>query len=372
MSRVLQRFFYVVLLVLFSFANFKARGQSHVFFGERENFRNALAVYFDKDGHLYPDFFISDSSLQLAEGRLSIWYEKNPEMFKVIGQKYGCDLDTFTEAALNQLNDSIRSRVIKAINSESSGKNSVTLMVHGFRKSFHPVKGDKTSGDDFDTLRNSILKHKLLNTCFVEVYWDGNYVNFNETKGRVLSHLFGAFEEARDNSILVGKGLRMVASHLETDSLYIVAHSLGARVACMSLFDLEEFRYPTPEQNYVSIGLIAPAIDGDELIKGYYKRHTNSACLERDNYRLTIVYSTKDVVLKKRLLGVFGPGPYKHGETTLGCNHRHELDKLQAWLNTNAPATTIRTVNLSTVIWHHLRYYCKARRFYEAIDSVYQ
>lgn len=367
-----SRIFGSLVLFWITLGGYTASGQSSVLFGERENNRKSIGVYFDKEGHLYPDFFIADSTLKLAEGRLSIWYEKNPESFKVIGQKYGCNFNSFSQAALSQLNDSIRSRVIKTINVASSDKNSMTLMIHGFRKSFHPVKGDKTSGDDFDTLRHTILKHKPVNTCFVEVYWDGNYVDFNESQRKVLRKLFGAFEEARGNSLMVGKGLRQVVTHLETDSLYIVAHSLGARVACMTLFDLEEFHYPTPAQNFVSIGLIAPAIDGDETFSGYHKRHIEADVVQTDNYQLTIVYSKKDVVLKKRFLGVFGPGPYKYGETTLGCNHRHELDRLQTWFEINSSGTSFHAVNISCVVRHHLRFYCKSKRFNEVVYSVYQ
>lgn len=62
-----RQVFHFILLTLGCLMSTSVSAQ-HVFYGERTG--DASALFFDKDGFPYPDYFISDSSMAAAYGSL--------------------------------------------------------------------------------------------------------------------------------------------------------------------------------------------------------------------------------------------------------------------------------------------------------------
>jgi hypothetical protein len=94
---------------------------------------------------------------------------------------------------------------------------------------------------------------------------------------------------------------------------------------------------------------------------------------KEDNYSLFIIYNEKDFVLKKRdnKIGILGPGPYKYGITTLGCNHHKCTIKLEKYFKTNYPNSPIHLYNLSYIgKCHHVRCYCYGVNIEEAFGDM--
>src|SRR5262245_9756338 len=123
----------VIILALFTFCNVFGQGKN-VFFGERDLKSTVNNLYFDKDGTLYPSFFISNKSLEDCNGSLNDFYSKNPSVFSDISKIYNCSFERFSGENVAVLNDSIASKFIKQLNEKKI--NTVAFFIHGFRKSF--------------------------------------------------------------------------------------------------------------------------------------------------------------------------------------------------------------------------------------------
>ncbi|MEP6466905.1 MAG: alpha/beta hydrolase [Parafilimonas sp.] len=333
----------------------------NVLYGERYFNTDTLLVCFDKNGDIYPDYFIADSSLK-QDSSLSNWYKKHPLVFEQIAQQYNCTFQEYSDTNIQILDDSILINLSKKINSKSIIDSSVTFMIHGFRKSFTQTRNEKTSGEDFEILEQTISKFTL-STLYVKVYWDAMYgccFSKNISHNKVLFHLF---EIAEQNATKVGKQFRKLLVDTQFDTINIISHSLGAKVACEALFNCSaESIGITPSNKCINICLIAPAIAGIKTFKNYYNRNSQINFKQKDNYRLAILYNEKDFVLKKKdsVIEVLGPGPYKYGNTTLGCNYHNAAIHLQDYFITNYPNSTITLFNLSSVgKCHHLgKCYC--------------
>jgi hypothetical protein len=66
----------IVGIVLTFLTLSKSFGQ-HVLFGERNRILHENNLFFDKEGFLYPERFISDSNLTKANCSLRLWYQEN-------------------------------------------------------------------------------------------------------------------------------------------------------------------------------------------------------------------------------------------------------------------------------------------------------
>jgi hypothetical protein len=132
----------------------------------------------------------------------------------------------------------------------------------------------------------------------------------------------------------------------------------------------------TPQQKRVNICLVAPAIAGIEAFKNYYKRQSHVLFRNQDNYKLAIVFNTEDFVLKKKdnKIGLIGPGPYKHGITTLGCNYDDAATQLKKYFAVNFPNSKMELFDLSFVVgkMHHARTYFASNNLVDALKYLWK
>lgn len=344
--------------------------QTNVLYGERDIARKQLALYYDREGTIYPDYFIANVSLEKSGSSLKSWYCDNPEQFLAIARKYGCNFNQCSALSIKILGDSIAAANSRAINSLKSKFSAVTFLVHGFRKPFVNANGDYTSVRDFAIMEKNISDLSNGKDLYVEVYWDAQYGCCFTANLKRNEELFKLFDQAQVTSTLVGKSLRTVLSNITFDTLNLYSQSLGARVVAQSLFNIAECDAPTPSNKRVNICMVAPAIAGIETFKDYYKRNSNLDFQIHDNYRLAIIYNDNDFVLLKRdnKLGLFGPGPYRHGNTSLGCNYHHTATKLEVFFLAEYRQSAMRTFNLSIVgKCHHVRCYFAGNNILSAI-----
>jgi len=359
------------IALLFSANTFS---QTNVLFGERNLINERPAIFFDKNGTIYPDHFIPDSLLRSSDASLDTFYLKHTNKFRIIAQQYNCSFGNYSPQNAVQLQDSIFSKIRNSINQKYPDTIQLTFLVHGFRKSFVNKPGNYTSVIDYNILEDTLKKLSTKPSGIIRVFWDGMYGEISFKRKRYKA-MFCAFVQSQTNAVNVGKSLRKFVSELPNHQLNFISHSLGARVVCTALFDTTVDHSPTPSQQTVNICLIAPAIDGS-VFNHYYERSTAVDFKSRDNYRLLILYNKKDFVLRKRdyIFGMFGPGPNRYGKTTLGCDHRHEICKLQNSFKDDFPHSEIEVENMTKVIekCHHLRCYCRGENLKGLIKFIEQ
>ncbi|RYJ44254.1 alpha/beta hydrolase [Flavobacterium beibuense] len=329
---------------------FPVVGQTaNVCYGDRSLSDTRLAVYYDKDGTLYPDYTISCDLLVASGGSLKKFYRDNPDEFAKIAMLYQCEGRVFTDDNFTTLNTEILKRLRQKINSDSYSSSSVTFLIHGFRKPFTPtINSEFTSVEDYTTMKNSIADAQ--HRCIVEVYWDGLYGCCFSAKPWKNKPLFLLFEQAQSyNAIQVGKALNLLLNSQQAPRINIITHSLGAKVACYALFDIDGDTIATPTNTEVNVYMIAPAIGSATLTDNYFKRNSTVPYKTRDNYNLKIVYNEDDFVLLKRdpKISVFGPGPKDYGYTTLGCNYKHEAEKMKEFFKQYMPNSPLEIYNHS-------------------------
>jgi Alpha/beta hydrolase of unknown function (DUF900) len=358
----------ILLLLLIGFQSY---GAANVLYGERNLSENKTAIYFDKEGSIYPDYFISDLSLGAVNGSLSEWYSKNTEDFAQLAKRYHCPFSIYSTTHAQALNDSIRAMVLRKINSQTASYHSVSFMLHGYRKAYNEGTSRYTSVKDYNILKTTIVGYNYKKSLLVELYWDGSFAEISYKNRKVV---FEAFEQAQANADKTGEGLRKVLSAIEFERINLVSHSLGARVLCSALFQSINTSNDsvTPNQT-INICLVAPAIAGVEVFKNYYQRNTSLDFKTKDNYTLNVVYNKNDFVLMKKepMTGFFGPGPRKYGNTTLGCNYQNEAVKLSDYFKANFKNSTFNLYDASDVgKCHFVSCYCSSNTLKKALEVI--
>lgn len=345
----------------------------HVVFGERSEESNQRGIYIDAGGMVYPDYRIADSDLEENEGSLARWYGTHPLEFLEIADRYGCHFDGWSANNAAILNDSVIARQIERIASLYDKVNTVSFLVHGFRKPFYPTTGGRPSPADFTEMKELINQASSKTHAFVEVYWDGMYGCCFSTNAKKNKALFRIFEEAQRNANEVGKTLRKFISGVPHDTVQVFSHSLGARVISTALFNLAPCSSRVPVNKSVAICMIAPAISPEDITQHYYNRPGMDTLRNRDNYKLAIVFNEKDFVLRKKdaAIGLLGPGPYRYGNTSLGCNHRKSVEKLLIYFNKNYRLSPVHAFNFESVgKCHHVYCYCREEKFKEVMKFL--
>jgi hypothetical protein len=320
----------------------------HVFFGERNLTETKNGLYLDENGFPYPRYFIPDSAMEKAGGNLENWYRNNPSEFQKIAAIYALPLSN-SDSLIYLLNEAIfkdESQRINALHAET-----ITILVHGYRKSFHKITNGLSAGEEFQIVEQNLDSLQLHDAHYIEVYWDGTYdccysSNFEKNK-----QLFQEFEHAYHQAEVVGLALRNVLNQFTCTQLNIVGHSLGARVVTSSLFNLVESQIQTPQLPKIKIALIEPALDGLETFQHYHNRKSFTTELKSDPYELYIIYNPNDFVLRKKddRIGIMGPGTKKYGKTSLGCDYHHEIKRLLELFHNQYPKSFIKVENLAQV-----------------------
>lgn len=330
---------------------------SHVLYGERNLTRDTMCMYFDCKGYVYPSARISNDELRDSGGSLKAWYLKHEHSFLEIAAMYHCDFNGVNDLNCLILNDSVTAFLIRNLN--ESAYSTVSFFIHGFRKPFVRVNGDTDSPGDYLRMTEAYRKFGNPDAKIVEVYWDALYGCCFSANSKSNKPLFQLFEQAQKNAQATGNSLKGILSGISKDTINIISHSLGAKVAVHSVLSINNIDL-TPSAARVNICLIAPAISADLICHNYLVRNSEWDMKKGDNYRLYIAYNESDFVLRKKdyAIGIFGPGPYKYGNTSLGCNHRHAAERLAGYFKANFSTSFIGLYHLSNVgKCHHVSCY---------------
>lgn len=300
---------------------------------------NVVRIFIDKNGFIYPDIAIKDRKLRRSESSVEQYLIDHPETLHALYQEYDVpDVIDFPRTLL--LLEAIASRKVQEINEKLNNYTSVSAIIHGFRKRAYGNAGYLSTADNVALHRD--LQTNSRNMLIIEVYWDGTFIS------GVRGYKYRGFrlleEQAIPNAHLVGKGLRRVLSHIDTDTLNVIGHSLGAMVVTDLLFDKTPPRPfmdepPTPSQ-HINVCLLAPAI-GSEEFDSYWNRSTTNT---PDNYQFYIFHNENDFVLNK----TFDVGPIhldieptQYGNTSLGCNYNNDLAKLRVMFEGFSPQSNV-------------------------------
>lgn len=319
----------------------------HVVFGERKADFHYPAIYLDKEGFCYPTLFISDSAMFRCESSLRNWYKANPTVSDSLLSRFHISRSS---RALDQLNDSILAEALTQFNTNNDSTTSVTIFVHGFRKSYYPNGIDVTSGEEYQLAIAEMARYGTSKRRPLFVFWDGMYdccFSLNTKKNKALFHLF---ETAVEQSFLVGKTLSTVIQNLDSKDIALIGHSLGSQVVSTAVLS------SSSPSKHLRVALIAPAMSA-AYIKKMYLQNRN---IQPINWM--ILYNEDDFVLHKKdnKIGLIGPGPKKYGTTTFGCNWRKETEKWQQWMRLNIPNATVTLVDKTALSkCHSLRCYTR-------------
>lgn len=362
-----------LLILIITLSLCKTYGQgTNVLYGERDLETSNTNLYFDKEGLLYPNYKIPNDSLIKSNNSLKEWYSKNENLFIEIAKKYNCGFDGFSDANCSTLNDSIGAFFARLINSKHI--NSIAFLIHGFRKPFVAINGDSDSPTDYSTLAQTVQKYYPSNTAIVGVYWDGLYSCCFSSNLKKNARLLQLFEIAQTNAEKTGEGLKKIIGQLPQDTITIITHSLGAKVALYATLNFSNNALKTLTNKRVNICLIAPAISAESISDNYLNRNPTLSIQTADNYHLFIVYNEKDFALKKKehKLLLFGPGPYKYGNTTLGCNFKNAALKLETKFKGSFKQSSLRVYNCTKSVGkcHHVRCYCSADNLKEVFGDM--
>jgi hypothetical protein len=337
-----------VTLSVFCFA------QGNVLYGERPDSLNVSGVFFDREGMIYPDYFISDTSLMAANASLKTWFSQHPAAFKQLCERYQCVNNVFSEQAVSELQTAIFHLKTQQLNRMKGDGSKLNVMAHGYRKQFVSKGKDGTSQRDFQQVEAFLTKYETKKTPSLKVYWDASYDCCFSTDLKKNKALFKLFEAAYSRANGVGVSLRRLLQPLTYDTLSLIGYSLGAKVMQSCLFNVEGDVAVGGLKQSVNCVLMAPAIGGLDTWKRYYQRSLQELSFsaeKKDNFRLLVLYNEHDFVLKKKdnKIGLLGPGVKKYGRTSLGCNHQNEALKLQQMFTKEFPFSSLKLLDCSAL-----------------------
>lgn len=372
----------LALYCLVGAALLSAQTSQNVVFGEWARYfeqeEGLVRVFLDRHGDFYPNSVILEADLQERNASLREYYAAHPAAFSAVAQEYGVSTQAAFDEAFAAFQSSIVADLLRQVNALDE-QSDLFFLIHGFRKPMLPQRGGSPSSRGYAAVRASIQESyaaRSRRAVFVEVYWDGTYDCCIGRKTKVNKRIFKLFEDvAQINASEVGYGLRRLVSAVDRQELSIVTHSLGAQVGLSLLTNTyderiarEEQALPTPPQEQLNVCFLAPAISRAPF-EEYHERTTDTDPATEDNYQLSILYNEKDFVLKKRWK-IFGPGPKKYGNTSLGCNCRKEADKLQAHFSETFPNSALTLYDANIGATHRFVRYARAEAFGLFLESV--
>lgn len=264
----------------------------------------------------------------------------HPEEFNAIAKKHNFHVEVVNEISVKQLEDTLLAQAIRKIQSMKTATNTLNVLVHGYRKSFVPNEHDVTSIEAFANLEQKLsmglgVKHPTL-----KIYWDASYDCCYSMDGEKNREMFEGFEWAYHHADTIGVSLKRLLNTVDYAQINFVGHSLAAKVMQSCLYDLKGNGIPCLSQARVNVCLIAPATTGIESWVNFQRR--NYPIPAQDNVRIWMLYNEKDFALKKKdnHFELFGPGAEAYGPTTLGCNHKRTLTKLEKYTKENFVGST--------------------------------
>lgn len=316
-----------------NFSDFKLH---HEMQGEKNK---TVRIFLDRWGDVYPDIAIEK---KLFRDQYSVL----EDYFRYLGnleQLYNRYHFPYNPPAndqdykykFNYVQDYLRSTLADSINILAENKKLVFL-IHGYNND--PDSASKA----FSTLRDKIASQDLDEQFqFVELYWDG-LKDLDK-----LPNSSKIWDNAQVSASWAGIGLRGVLNKISKHNIYVFTHSHGAAVITEALFNVKRFpdKYykkhkdgkelvtfqqliETPQSNFV-VGMIAPAIPGENVFKNYWERtgEEQTQKSNQKNYVFINGFNANDrVVLKPLKLTKY------FGSTTFACN-REENDKVRRFFS---------------------------------------
>lgn len=338
----MKRFVFVLFLI-----SVNQLFAQHVFFGERNldslEWTKSPGVCFDKNGWVYPDFFIADSSMRNSNNNLKDFYLSHPAITKQIFRLYELPQAQVLIGDLTVLNQRIIQANIERINRLNASK--ICFYIHGYRKSFHEIPNGISSPKEADNLRGFLVESEKT-TPMVALYWDGLYDCCFSLKSKKNKQLFRLFEASYNQSIEVGKGMSLFFERIKQKEIMVITHSLGARTYLSCLESMKETNFFV---NHSLKSLIIAPATSDVQFKEVV--HSLSSSLNFLSTKWKIVYNENDFALRKKdsKLGIFGPGFKKYGLTNLGCNKKNSLKKMDDKLKVEFPDFSIQLIDASEI-----------------------
>ncbi len=369
-----MRYFLLVILVHGWLFLVVAQTGPQVIYGERYRYfseaNGVVRVFLDRHGNYYPNSVIPDSALLNSSASLKDYFADHPDAFMKIAAQYELQISAYSISSFAALQEQIIDQLADRINSLDRERE-LFILIHGFRKPLVRQQWSSSSQEDYNSVRNSIMRRypEYQRPQFVEVYWDGTFDCCIGRKAKVNKRIFQLFENvAQEQATRTGYALRQLVAGIEREELNIITHSLGAQVGVSLVSNTYDERIdvslqslPTPPQPRVNLCLLAPAI-AKEPFFDYKERTPELETSDQDNYHLSVLYNKKDFVLRKRVL-IFGPGPRKYGTTALGCNCRGELDKLEEYFSAHFSSSWLSIYQASIGGTHRFRHYVDSEAF---------
>lgn len=343
---------FVFVLVLFGVNQLFAQ---HVFFGERNldsiEWAKSPGVCFDKNGWVYPDFFIADSSMRNSNNNLKDFYLSHPAITKQIFHRYNMPKAQVLIGDLTVLNQRIIETNVKRI--YQLDQNKTSFYIHGYRKSFHEIANGISSPKEAENLRKFLVESEKT-TPMVALYWDGLYDCCFSLKSKKNKHLFRLFEESYKQSEEVGKGMSQFFERIQQKEILVITHSLGARTYLSCVENIKANNYFTTHT--LKSLLIAPATSDVQFLDVVNKLKSKTNFYSS---KWKVVYNENDFALRKKdsKLGIFGPGYKKYGLTNLGCNKKKALEKMDEKLKLELPDFSIQLIDASEIGKKHSLYF---------------
>lgn len=345
--------------------------QDNVIYGERSADMNSDAVFLDQEGSIYPDYFISNESLFQSKACLHVWYKNHPAEFFDIAKKHNCPVQFVNQISVQQLEDTLLAQAIRKIQSMKTATNTLNVLVHGYRKSFVPNEHDVTSVEAFANLEQKLTTGLGVKHPTLKIYWDASYDCCYSMDGKKNREMFEGFERAYHRADTIGVSLKRLLNTINYAQINFVGHSLAAKVLQSCLYDLKGNGIPCLSQARVNVCLIAPATTGIESWVHFKRR--NYSIPGQDNVRIWMLYNEKDFALKKKdnHFELFGPGAEAYGPTTLGCNHKRTLTKLEKYTKENFVGSTFIFVDGTSLGKIHSQFiYLDSPYFDELIEFI--
>lgn len=369
----------IILCLLFA-PSLLGQNTQDVLFGEvsSKGFikENTFQIFFDKEGNIFPDWKIPDTTLQAFDGKLQTYFQHLIDVF--LNCSHPIYLQPKSTSLFNAWQKSLEKEIINRIHEGLDSDQMVFVLIHGFRKKFGGGGNNSSSFRDNEFVRREIEEEagrQGKKPFFIEVYWNAYYdccagLNFKKNK-----QIFRLFEgPAAKSAWYTGRGLRKIVSNINVNNVSIIAHSLGASVAMNTVINLpgnDSLTFPrskTPSQKNVHICLLGPAIS-PTYFEYYYQRTTNFPFRDKDNYLLSIFYNNKDYVLKKRIF-IFGPGPRKYGDTSLGVNFKNAIDQVEHLFRRRYYGSPYYFYPTSFGKGHHIKRYIRSKEFSWMLSSL--
>jgi hypothetical protein len=278
----------------------------------------SAAVFFDRDGNIYPQASFPMDSVRLARetyNRLVEYFRPTTRegrwAWNALRAAYPVSLrDTSFNALWVATQDAMADDIALQVRRIAQGRAPLVILIHGFNNT--AAEAREVYGD-----ADSLIRGAQPDAPRLEVYWDG--LSGQGTKRGDVA----AWGGAQHNSYFVGLGLRRILNRLDTAlPVRVLTHSSGAIVITNALWNVEakldtrsrnptflqeiaqyrrnrddSTRFPTPISSDLRIAMIAPAMPG--LTFADFATRTPASHSTVSPSRVIVGLNDRDEVIRK-------------------------------------------------------------------------